>query len=65
MSETKRPEFPDRGPLDLDPVDWEAFRARAHGALDAMIDHIRDVRERPVWRPASEEAKAFFAARRR
>ncbi len=60
MSETKRPDSPDRGPLDLDPVDWEAFRARAHGALDAMIDHIRDVRERPVWRPASEEAKAFF-----
>jgi len=25
-----------------------------------MIDHIRDVRERPVWRPASNEAKAFF-----
>jgi aromatic-L-amino-acid decarboxylase len=47
-------------PKDLDPKDWEAFRAQAHGALDAMIDHIRDVRERPVWRPASEEAKAHF-----
>ncbi|QGM46897.1 pyridoxal phosphate-dependent decarboxylase family protein [Methylocystis heyeri] len=45
---------------DLDPADWEAFRAEAHGALDAMIDHIRDIRERPVWREASPEAKARF-----
>ena len=47
-------------PKDLDPEDWEDFRKEAHGALDAMIDHIRGWRERPVWRPASAEAKAFF-----
>jgi aromatic-L-amino-acid decarboxylase len=44
----------------LDPADWEAFRAEAHGALDKMVDHLRDLRQRPVWRPASAEAKAFF-----
>ncbi len=47
-------------PEDLDPKDWEAFRKEAHGALDVMIDHIRDLRQRPLWRPASDEAKAFF-----
>jgi len=60
MTDPKKPVLKDRAPEDLDPSDWEAFRAQAHGALDAMIDHIRDVRERPVWRPASDEAKAFF-----
>jgi aromatic-L-amino-acid decarboxylase len=35
----------------LDPEDWEAFRALAHQALDAAIDSLRDVRQRPVWQP--------------
>jgi aromatic-L-amino-acid/L-tryptophan decarboxylase len=45
---------------NLDPTDWEDFRAKAHAALDGAIDHIRDLRERPVWREASAEAKARF-----
>jgi glutamate/tyrosine decarboxylase-like PLP-dependent enzyme len=44
---------PDGG--DLDPADWEAFRATAHAALDAAIDHVRDVRDRPVWQPVPAE----------
>lgn len=35
----------------LDPQDWEEFRALGHRALDEMIDHLRTVGERPVWRP--------------
>jgi aromatic-L-amino-acid decarboxylase len=45
---------------NLDPADWEDFRGKAHQALDAMIDHIRDLRQRPLWREADAEAKAFF-----
>ncbi len=37
----------------LDPQDWEEFRALGHRALDEMIDHLRTVGERPVWRPMS------------
>ncbi len=48
-------------PKNLDPQDWQAFRSNAHSALDAMIDHIQSLRERPVWREASPEAKARFS----
>ena len=50
------PEDADR--RNLDPDDWEAFRARAHAALDGAIDHIRDLRLEPVWREAPPEALA-------
>jgi glutamate/tyrosine decarboxylase-like PLP-dependent enzyme len=33
----------------LDPDDWEAFRALSHRALDAMIDDLASLRQRPVW----------------
>jgi glutamate/tyrosine decarboxylase-like PLP-dependent enzyme len=41
----------------LDPQDWEAFRRVAHTALDEAVDYIRDVRQRPVWRPVPEAVK--------
>ncbi len=44
----------------LDPADWEAFRTSAHRALDDAVDFLRDVRERPVWRPVPDEVKARF-----
>ncbi len=47
-------------PVDLDPENWEAFRATAHRALDDMIEHMRGLRERPVWREAPEEARERF-----
>lgn len=47
-------------PVDLDPEDWEAFRAESRRALDAMIDHLRDMRARPVWREPTDEARARF-----
>lgn len=46
--------------VDLDPDDWEEFRAQSHKALDGMIDYLRDVRKRPVWRQAPQEAKERF-----
>lgn len=38
----------------LDPGNWERFRADAHEMLDAMLDYVRDVRERPVWQPVPQ-----------
>lgn len=46
--------------FDLDPQDWEAFREDARRALDDMLDHLRSLREQPVWRQAPEAAKARF-----
>ena len=47
-------------PVDLDPADWEAFRAESHRALDLMIDWLRDQRRRPVWKEAPAEARERF-----
>ncbi|HEY8163555.1 MAG TPA: pyridoxal-dependent decarboxylase [Methylocystis sp.] len=47
-------------PVDLDPKDWDAFRAESHRALDSMIDYLRDLRTRPVWTAPTEEARARF-----
>lgn len=41
----------------LDPDDWEEVRATFHQAIDLCIDHMRDVRERPVWQPVSDAVK--------
>ena len=45
---------------DLDPRDWEAFRAAAHRLLDAGIDRMRDARAHP-WRPVPEAVRASYA----
>jgi aromatic-L-amino-acid decarboxylase len=47
-------------PADLDPPDWERFRAESHRALDHMIDFLAAVRERPVWREPSLQARERF-----
>ena len=43
--------------VSLDPVDWSAFRASAHQALDDAIEFLRGVRERPVWQPVPEHVR--------
>jgi aromatic-L-amino-acid decarboxylase len=48
-------------PVDLDPEDWDAFREESHRALDSMIDYLRDLRARPVWRAPDAAARARFA----
>src|SRR5581483_4935986 len=45
---------------NLDPDDWQAFRALSHQALDAMIDHIATLEDRPVWQPAPEATRRRF-----
>ncbi len=35
----------------LDPQDWEQYRALAHRMLDESLDYLRDVRDRPAWKP--------------
>jgi aromatic-L-amino-acid decarboxylase len=47
-------------PESLDPQDWEALRQLAHRAVDDGIDHLRDVRDRAVWRPIPDHVTARF-----
>ena len=49
-------------PSPLDPADWDAFRSLAHRLLDDAIDQLRTVRERPVWQPVPEAARAALQA---
>ena len=48
--------------MNLDPEDWDAFRADARRALDQMIDDLRDVREGPVWRRTPDTVREGFRA---
>lgn len=54
------PRIPDR--TDLDPEDWDAFRALGHRMLDDMVDHLRDLRARPVWQPLPPALRAELRA---
>ncbi len=42
----------------LDPDDWDALRALGHTMLDDMLTYLQTVRERPVWQPMPEAARA-------
>jgi len=42
----------------LDPDDWEATRALAHRMVDEAVEHLANVRERPVWTPMPEDVRA-------
>lgn len=44
----------------LDPTDWEAFRALAHGAVDRMLDFQRDVHGTDAWREVPADVDARF-----
>ena len=46
----------------LDPVDWDAFRALAHRALDETLDAVAGIRERPPWREIPAATRAAIAA---
>lgn len=53
----------DRPPAEeatLDPRDWEAFRALAHRMVDDTLDHLRDLRDGPPWRPMPDAVRASF-----
>jgi aromatic-L-amino-acid decarboxylase len=59
-------DYPTDNPLrtrardDLDPEDWEALRALGHRMLDDMVDHLRDLRTEPVWRPLPDATRAVL-----
>jgi aromatic-L-amino-acid/L-tryptophan decarboxylase len=45
----------------LDPSNWADFRQHAHGLLDDLITHIESIRQEPVWRAPSDEARERFS----
>lgn len=45
----------------MDPADWSSFRRLAHEALEAAIDFLENVRERPVWQPMPDSVKVALA----
>jgi glutamate/tyrosine decarboxylase-like PLP-dependent enzyme len=49
------------GGTSLDPDDWTAFKAEAHGALDRALERLRQVGEGPVWRPTPDAVRARLA----
>jgi aromatic-L-amino-acid decarboxylase len=42
----------------LDPHDWEQFRQLGHRMIDDVVDSLRTVRDRPVWRPVPADVRA-------
>ncbi|HEY3790867.1 MAG TPA: aspartate aminotransferase family protein [Bradyrhizobium sp.] len=46
----------------LDPQNWDEIRAQGHRMLDDMFDYAANIRERPVWSPIPDEARARFRA---
>src|SRR5262245_863249 len=52
---------PPRAEETLDPDDWSATEALAHRAVADAVAHLRDLRQRPVWRDPAE-VKRFFEA---
>ena len=41
----------------LDPSDWSGLRALGHRMVDDMFDHLRSLRDGPVWRPMPEAVR--------
>lgn len=46
----------------LDPRDWEELQGLAHQVIDDAIAHIREVRDRPVWKDMPTHVREAFAA---
>jgi aromatic-L-amino-acid/L-tryptophan decarboxylase len=44
----------------LDPQDWDELRVLGHRMVDDLLNYLRTVRERPVWRPIPAELRARF-----
>jgi glutamate/tyrosine decarboxylase-like PLP-dependent enzyme len=45
---------------DLDPKDWDVFRAQAHAMLDKSIDKMTQADQGRVWTPLPDELRAQF-----
>lgn len=48
--------------VSLDPADWEQARTIAHRMVDDAIEHLREVRERSVWREMPPQVREAFSA---
>jgi aromatic-L-amino-acid decarboxylase len=46
----------------LDPKNWDDIRAQGHRMLDDMFDYVANIRNRPVWTPIPDDARARFRA---
>src|SRR5262249_32000531 len=46
----------------LDPNNWSDVETLSHQIIDDAIGYLRAVRDRPVWREAPTDVKAFFAS---
>lgn len=44
----------------LDPQDWGGMRDLGHRMVDTMIEYLRTVRDRPVWKPIPTAVKERF-----
>ena len=49
-----------RAEESLDPQDWDDLRVLGHRMVDDLLDYLRTVRDRPVWRPIPAELRARF-----
>ncbi len=46
----------------LDPDDWSSIQSLSHKIIDDAVEHLRSVRDRPVWQEMPEDVRRFFAA---
>jgi aromatic-L-amino-acid/L-tryptophan decarboxylase len=46
--------------ISIDPDNWSVARALAHRIVDDAVDHLADVRNRPVWRPMPDDVRAAY-----
>jgi glutamate/tyrosine decarboxylase-like PLP-dependent enzyme len=47
--------------LTLDPENWDQLRALGHKMLDDMMDHLKQVRQRPIIQMVGDDAKALLS----
>ncbi len=46
--------------ISLDPEDWATHRALAHKIVDDAVDHLANLRNRPVWQPMPQTVRATY-----
>ena len=39
----------------LDPEEWDSMQALGYRMVDDMLDYLKTVRDRPVWKHAPED----------
>lgn len=49
--------------LTLDPENWDEMKVLGRRMVDDMLEHLRTLRERPVWQPMPEQVKQALRER--